>query len=333
MLILCYASELNDTSPNQNDLPVHHYSAHLADARSKVLLPIHLLITYHHILLIHMIIQMRANDAFKRNDETVYKQQIKFLTKTLNTDNSIVLYVIYYLLLLFDGSLILFILRCFMQMFISHVIEDAMDNNEIVPGLTRSNALQSLTGQNISGVGNGGTSNEVDEFRGFIGNLSMDQKKFLIRKLIAFMVLIWGFMFAYQLSFCMGNTFDGICYDIFGRITKTLKDSAYIPDYLNSNKLWNVNEAFDSGYLLISVIGEMRFRNPLTKYFTIILLDIMAMGFQFLAIIIDYGIGFGMIDRFTSNDEVENERRFDGMQGKTCICRIDPIHFLKKIYS
>jgi hypothetical protein len=295
-----------------------------------------------------MIVQSKMQVLLRRNDKLLYLQQIKLLSKAFNDDLRIILFVLYYILFIYDESILCFLIRCFIQLFLSTMIEDLNHSEELMPGVTRANAFNQLSRPNIllSSVNNNNNSTNddqdtpIEEIETLFNDWPIDKKKILVSKLILFIITTWCGMFLFQLIFCLDNIFDGICYQINGNLNKHIRDTAYSNDNFTGSVIWSIKEAFMNGHFLLNIIGDMKFRSKFIKFLNILLLDFIIISLQLLALSLNYGIGLGLINRYDDEidrnidniDNINNNRQFDGLQGRTLIFKLNPFQTFRSLF-
>lgn len=339
-----------------------------------------------------MRVKSEMQEMMKYNDILVYQQQIKILSELLSNDLSILLYVLYYILFIYDESILCFFIRCFMQLVLSYVMSSSNSTENVFPGLSRLSTLSRLSNTaNMLNLGNNNTnennnnernhnneSNNItpnlndeinnrtadsfDEIENMFSRWSKAKKINFVRQLLSCIVLLWLLMFAFQIFFCLGDTFAGKCYTIFGSLKKSIKESAYTDKYISDSNLWSSEKAFTQGSVLLSMIGESKPRSKLLKFFTILLLDCIIIIIQFIEVLVNYIVGFGIVDRIskseegeqvetvdinlednenidnsnnniTSNKILNENREYDGRQGRTKILKINPFKVYHFIFS
>lgn len=276
-----------------------------------------------------MIVQSGMQELLKYNDKILYNQQIKTLSKVFNNDLSTILYVLYYILFIYDESIICLMSRYFMHFFISTMIEDLNHNEELMPGVTRGNALNQLSRPNILNTQNNDNEHDpdspIDEIGSLFDDWSDDKKRLLVYKLILFFLVGWSVMVIYQILFCLGNVNAESCYEVFGSLNSRIRESSYNDMLLKDSKFWTVRNAFTNGDLLLNLIGDMKFRSKFLKLSTILVIDFLVISLQLISLSLNYGIGLGIIDRFDNEDDELDDRKFDGLQGRTLVFKLNPI--------
>lgn len=302
----------------------------------------------------------------KYNNMLVYQQQLKHLVEEFSNDLSTVLYVLYYILYIYDESVFCFFIRCFMQLILSYVMSSSNTSNEVFPGLSRLGTLGRLSGtsqilrfntNNNNGnitlnnnsndnrtpttslePTNRGPADTFDEIENLFSNWTIKEKISFVQKIVNFLIAFWLIMILYQILFCLGDNFNGTCYSFFGSLRKSIRESAYTDKYISDPNYWSSGKAFSVGSVMLNFIGDTRTRSKFNKCIIILLLDFIVITIQLLEILTNYIIGFGIIDRISEeeneegiNNNVEN-RKFDGRQGRTKVLKVNPFEAFGKLY-
>lgn len=224
---------------------------------------------------------------------------------------------------------------------------DELDTRiEVVPGINRTQAFRHLSNQfnqPLTSAPNDENNNDDGivntEIEGFFKDWTVDQKKDLIRKMLMLFSVSWVLMITYQLVFCLGNTYEGIAYQFFGTLRKSIRDSAYNDPHSQDTDLWTVNKAVTMGGFVTNWIGDFKFRSSFCKFVGIIFIDFAIVSLQIISFINNYGVGLGVVNRFDDDEDSylgedndnQNERNFNGLQGRLTIMRLNPIVAFKKL--
>lgn len=302
-----------------------------------------------------MLIQSTMDELLKYNDLILRSQQVKSLSRAFNDDISTVSYVLHYILFLVDESILCFFFRCFIQFTLSHMIDASANNEDIVSGFNRLNSVGQLPIPTISADTNNNNNNnndntttnvsnndinttentEITSLTVFFTGWPLKKKKDLVQKLLILLSFGWTIMFVYQIIFCLNGEFGGNYYNLNGGLSKIIKDSTSLNGKFN--EFSNSKYAFSNGSLFLNIIGELRLRSRLVKFLTIVLMDFLLISLQIIVLIINYIVGFGLINRISKSDDeddgnntIEN-REYDGRQGNVIIFKINLLEALRSI--
>lgn len=293
-----------------------------------------------------MIVQPGMQQQLKMNDRAIYSKEVKLLSQYFNSDLSLTLHLLYFVLFLYDESIICYFICAFLHIFLSHTIDELKDSEDVIPGISRTHALNRLSrptmmngaanDSNTSTENAGNSDNQdPDELNSLFSDWSVDKKKKIVKKLLSFFALFWVVIIIYQLFFCITSEFPNTCYTILGSLNKKIKESAYGKQH-DSNEVWSVRNAFTNGSLLYNIIGDTKFRSKFSKLIAILSLDFIIIVIQLLAFLLNYGVGFDLIERIeTDNEELDasvGQRKFDGLQGRTQIFKMNPVKTFQKLY-
>lgn len=323
-----------------------------------------------------MLVKTSMQKLLKYNDILLHKQQVRILSKKFNEDLFLLLYVLHYLLFIYDESFILFMLRCLMQILLSQSMEISGDNNDnnrnsnnsgVFSGLRqlgnftgRLSTLSRNTGSeetpnsadtiiethpetstNQEDTGNNTLSTNgdpLDDFEQLVSSFTTEQKNGIVLKLLATFTLAWSIMIFYQLFFCLGDTFNGISYTIWGSLNENIRKSANIEGDNEDMYHWSVQKAFTYGSWALSIIGESRLRSSVLKGISILMLDFSIILLQLVEIILNYIVGLRISERIVeedlneipdgNEDRTETQPEYDGRQGRTLILKLNPFKTL-----
>lgn len=295
-----------------------------------------------------MILNTEDQNLFKIEDLQIYKRQLKFLSKGFNQHLSSTLYLLYYILLVYDESIICFAVRCLLHLLLTHMIDELINDPQSISGVSRAEALTRLsnrapdtpgTGRTAGNTGDDDTNDGVigSDVDQFFSKLTGVEKKATLQRLFMVFLFTWTVSLIYQVLFCLGNTFDGTINTIFGNLNPIIQESAYSSVHLQDGNQWTIESAFTMGGFSTSWIGESKFRSSMWKFATILVIDFLVITLQFISIAHNYGLGFHIIERFENNDEIdEDERRemiLNNMHGKLPIFELNPVTAITEIVT
>ncbi|TID30264.1 hypothetical protein CANINC_001144 [Pichia inconspicua] len=287
-----------------------------------------------------MLVSPRMNELLRNEDAKQYQRQLKFFTKEFNKQLSISLYVLYYILFIYDESLIRFALQCFLHIFLSHMIDELNVESDVLPGVTPTNTLTRIfnpANNNTATVGNNRDSDGLinEEVQGLFEDWQPGEKSEFASRVVTVFLTPWVFIILYQIAFCLDDTYDGMVYDFSGKLSEQIRRTAYKDSYLKTGDLWTVSKAFTMGSIMTNWIGDFRCRSKVWKLVGILTLDFIIVSIQIIALINNYGIGLKVIHRFDADsdhaDGVEDERTFNGLQGQLVLMRINPLKALRDL--
>lgn len=312
-----------------------------------------------------MLVKPGIQELLKYNDMLLYQQQVKVLSGEFSNDLSLILYVLYYILFIYDESVLCLFIRCLMQLVLSYVMTTSSNGAEVaIPGLSRHSAFNRLPGAsrttsntntNTSTNSNeneperfnntnvettlGTTESSHDDFEDIetlFSRWTVEDRVKFVQKILLCLAVGWGSMILYQLVFCLNDVFSGICYTTFGSLSRSIRESAYSDRHYTDADLWSAEKAFTPGPLLLNMIGETRLRSRFVKFVTIILLDFFIITIQLIEILLNYIVGFGIVERISENtDGYSNSqtgnREYDGRQGRTTILKLNPFEAFGKL--
>ncbi|ODQ49488.1 hypothetical protein PICMEDRAFT_102618 [Pichia membranifaciens NRRL Y-2026] len=306
-----------------------------------------------------MLVKPGIQELLKYNDMLLYQQQVKILSSEFSNDLSILLYVLYYILFIYDESVLCFFLRCFMQLVLSYVMSPSNGSDEMIPGLSRLNIsrLSGVTGTNSTTAGStvannngnepgrsGDANNELnvdtiastesfDDIEALFSRWTVADKVKFVQKILLCLAVGWGLMIVYQLAFCLDDTYGAISYSVFGSLNKSIRQSAYSNKHYANLDQWSSENAFTTGSVLLNMIGETKLRSKFMKFFTIIMLDCFIITIQLIEVLLNYIVGFGIVERITegANSTNDPQREYDGRQGRTTILKLNPFEAFGKL--
>lgn len=271
--------------------------------------------------------------SIKRNERKIKEEQRQALTKAFVKDIVMVLSVLQYISFLYDESIITSLVRMFTQFLVNAVSIDRFDgngnaNNSGNIALSQLNGLTNSFVMNSSVSGNNQTNNqnntrdnnnerrssglpELNTLEDFFGDWSTERKKFVISNIFLLLFTFWIVIIVYQIFFCLGNYEENLMHHVVGD--------------LNNLKNWNPNNIFTNGYLMVNIIGEIKFRTKFNKFSTIFIVDLVMISLEVLILVINCIVGLGLVKNITVNSNVdENIDYFDGRQGNLLVLKLDP---------
>lgn len=280
-----------------------------------------------------MLVTQGMSELLRKDDAKQYHRQIKFFSKEFNKHLSVSLYVLYYVLLVFDESVIRFTLQCFLHVFLSHMIDELDRGSDVIPGVTRTEAFTRIFNPANETAPNAEEDQDSEglvnnQVQGFFRDWTLSQRSELASRIFTLFLTSWVTIILFQIAFCLDDTYNGIAYEFSGKLRESIRRTAYDDSYLKNSDLWSVSKAFTMGGLMTNWIGDFRFRSKVWKLFGILTIDFIIINIQIVSLINNYGIGLGVVKRFdTESDDVdeEEERSFNGLQGGLTIMRINPL--------
>ena len=306
-----------------------------------------------------MLVKPGIQELLKYNDMLLYQQQVKILSSEFSHDLSILLYVLYYILFIYDGSVLCFFLRCFMQLVLSYVMTPANGADEMIPGFSRLN-ISRLSGATRSSPSTAGSTvannngnepgrtrgannetntdtitsaNSFEDIEALFSRWTVADKVKFVQKILLCLAVGWGLMIVYQLSFCLDHAYSGIYYTVLGSLNKSIRESAYSDKHYTNLDQWSSENAFTTGSVLLNMIGEAKPRSKFVKFITIIMLDCFIITIQLIEVLLNYIVGFGIVERITegTNNTNDPQREYDGRQGRTIILKLNPFEAFGKL--
>ena len=314
-----------------------------------------------------MIVQDQAMQArLINNDRLLYPQTVKLLSRSMNNDMKVILHVLYYISFLFDESLVCLLIKYIFHVFVTEPFAENlnnMNNNNsngignqanlslsqlytptsailnLRSGTANFNANRNETGDNNNNNNNNNNenspdSNEVND-NSLFSNWSINDKKVVLRKILTIFSIVWCLIILFQIIFCLDKIYDGISYRLNGSLNENLRN-----DNLNFQHIWNVKDAYSTGSMVLSLIGEIKFRSKLSKLISLLIIDFIIISLQLIEILLNYGVGFGLIDRIHQDDtfvgdinaDYNENPQYDGYQGNTLIYNIKVHEAIHEIF-
>ncbi|GMM30133.1 hypothetical protein DAMA08_028780 [Martiniozyma asiatica (nom. inval.)] len=252
------------------------------------------------------------------NDDNIRLRNIQMLRTFNSNEFKLLCYTIHFLCYLQDESIVVLLLKGFIQLFVNHKlgindIEKLRLNQQQRADPTSLRSLNDVRSEThralFTGFMNKPTNTEEED-------MSIVRRKMLIFRMMNSIIVVNILVIIYQYVFCCGaNTvYENFNYGLFG-------------SYIIGK--WNTKDAFTMGGALMSLIGESKARVWWMKFGYIFLFDILGLCGQLMLLIFNVAIELHVMeDIVTENENDETTRVFDGLQGNMLLYRIRPTQLL-----
>lgn len=318
-----------------------------------------------------MRVQPEMQERLKTNDKILYPQTVKILSQAINTDLKVILSVCYYISFVFDESLLCLLVKIVFHLFVTKLFDENMDESFLANGAsttlgqlyTPTSAILNLRSGTANFNANRSTNNNEEEEESnnnnanstitdqllvspLFGDWSIPEKKILLRNLLTVFSIGWCLIILFQVLFCLDKTYGGISYGFTGGLKNELRDN--LSDNSDISNLWNIKDAYSTGSMVLSLVGELKFRNKVVKLISLLIMDFIVISLQLLEILLNYGVGLGLVNRIQgdmnatdnegdalNNANVTNgppKPQYDGYQGDTLVYDIQIHSAIQNIY-